>query len=158
MKKIILFAVILILAFPFGVSAIPSPVTEYDTVKQLKDAVDFTVYTPSALPKGYKLDSITTINGAVGGTLADINYKKGDSIICYRTAKYTKHDISGVYGEYNENSVLKIDELDGLKVSTRGDKGKVSVATFSAKKLSFSLYFETPVSTKTLTAIVKGIF
>ena len=62
---------------------LPNPIKEYNTLDEAKKAVVFKALVPDAMPEGYTLSWVSTINDEI----FQISYKNGDSEILYRTAE-----------------------------------------------------------------------
>lgn len=101
---------------------IPSPWIDFETVADAEKLAGFTVTLPSKMPEGYTQKSIQ----AVENESLQVIYENGDNGITIRKAKGSE-DISGDYNEYGENKTLTVGSLE---VSTRGNNGKVNVATW----------------------------
>lgn len=101
---------------------IPSPWIDFETIADAEKLAGFTVTLPSKMPEGYTPKSIQ----AVENESLQVIYENGDNGIAIRKAKGSE-DISGDYNEYGENKTLTIGSLE---VSTRGNNGKVNVATW----------------------------
>lgn len=131
---------------------IPNPYVSYNTVEDARKAmgVDFPV--PSLLPKNYKLEVISIINDTEI-KMAQIVYQNGDKKLYYRVSQ-NSGDISGDYNEYETTKTVAIGEL---KITLKGNKGLVSIASWEANGFNYCLMPDTALSVEELQAIIKSI-
>lgn len=129
----------------------PNPITSYDTIKQLKEAISFSLYLPKKLPKGYVRKEQSTI----AKTTAQVFYRKGKSEILFRTAKSSKlKDISGDYTKYKQ---IEKKKMGSVKVTIKGEKDLVSLALWQQHGCVYSLSFSSPVKQSTVKTIVTSL-
>jgi predicted secreted protein len=128
---------------------IPNPLINYSTIEDARKAVGFVFAVPSVMPDGYNRKDIIVI----GGDLAEIFYSKDNNEILYRTAK-GEADISGDYNTYDETNTVAVGDI---KVTCKGSKGSMNLATWSVNGISFSLSFKAAVSEKELISIIENI-
>ena len=83
------------------------------------------------LPKGYVQDSIYVIENE----LIQVIYSDGENEICFRQAKGNE-DISGDYNEYEEINAINV---SGVEVTTKGNNGKVNLASWTKDGYAFSI-------------------
>ncbi len=131
---------------------IPNPYVSYNTVEDARKAmgVDFAV--PSLLPKNYKQDVISIINDTEI-KMAQIVYQNGDNKLYYRVSQ-NSGDISGDYNEYETTKTVAIGEL---KITLKGNKGLVSIASWEANGFNYCLMPDSALSVEELQAIIKSI-
>lgn len=127
---------------------LPNPIKEYNTLDEAKKAVVFKALVPGAMPEGYTLSWVSTINDE----LFQISYKNGDNEILYRTAEGTE-DISGDYNVYKNEKSLKI---AGIDVTIKGNEG-VAKATWTKDGLTYSIYADKEISEQDITNIIASI-
>lgn len=127
---------------------LPNPIKEYNTLDEAKKAVVFKALVPGAMPEGYTLSWVSTINDE----LFQISYKNGDSEILYRTAEGTE-DISGDYNVYKNEKSLKI---AGIDVTIKGNEGAAK-ATWTKDGLTYSIYADKEISEQDITNIIASI-
>lgn len=127
---------------------LPSPIKEYNTVDEAKKAVVFKALVPGAMPEGYTLSWVSTINDE----LFQISYKNGDNAILYRTAEGAE-DISGDYNVYKNEKSLKI---AGIDVTIKGNEGAAK-ATWTKDGLTYSIYADKEISEQDITNIIASI-
>ncbi len=127
---------------------LPNPIKEYNTLDEAKKAVVFKALVPGAMPEGYTLSWVSTINDE----LFQISYKNGDNEILYRTAEGTE-DISGDYNVYKNEKSLQI---AGIDVTIKGKEG-VAKATWTKDGLTYSIYADKEISEQDITNIIASI-
>ena len=113
------------------IAQIPSPFIEYQTIQEAEETVGFNVMLPKNLPEGYTQNTIYVIEN----DLIEVNYLKDENEICFRQGKGDS-DISGDYREYDEISTIMMDELE---ITTKGNNGKVNVATWTNGEHTFAI-------------------
>ncbi len=133
-----------------GISAsVPNPIETHMTVREARNTVGFEAKLPGYLPKGYKMKTISTIDGKI----FQLEYSDSSNIINYRTA-LGEGDISGDYSKYG--SVKKYC-MYGAEVTVKGSSSKISLATWTYDNAAYSIHFSMPVSKENLNAIVKSL-
>jgi len=110
---------------------IPNPFIDCTTIEDAQKLVGFTMTIPDAMPDGYSKTAIR----AVKNTMIEIIYLNGDSEIRIRKA-IGSEDISGDCTAYKE---VEETEIGNVKVTMKGDSGKVNVATWNEGVYSFSI-------------------
>lgn len=130
---------------------LPNPIVSYDTLEKAVEALGFSVRTPQWMPDGYTQSRIEVI----GGTMLQLAYSKSeDDTITYRVAK-GEEDISGDYNEYANEATI---EAAGITVTARGDQEEMlSVATWQADGLTYSLGFDKPITAEEIKKIVESL-
>lgn len=110
---------------------IPSPWVECKTIADAEKMANFTVILPKTIPDGYTQKTIE----AVKDDSVQIIYENGEDQIVFRQAKGSD-DISGDYTEYKESNTLTIGTLE---IATKGNGGKINLATWVNDKYSFAI-------------------
>lgn len=131
---------------------IPNPFEDCSTIADAEKIAGFTVTLPEKMPKDYVKKTIQ----AIKDNMVQVFYENGEKKLLVRKAKGSQ-DISGDYSQYSENSTMTV---DGLQVSTRGNNGKVNVATWVNGEYTYSvgLYKDEPgLDTDTIKDIVSII-
>ncbi len=131
---------------------IPNPFIDCATMADAKKTADFTLTVPSKMPKGYVQELIQ----ATENDMVQVFYKNGEKEILIRKTKGTE-DISGDYNEYKENNTITI---GSLKVSTKGNDGKINTATWVDGEYTYSITAnlgETGLDTTTINEMVSDI-
>lgn len=131
---------------------IPNPFEDCTTIADAEKIAGFTVTLPKKMPKDYIKGSIQ----AIKDDMVQVFYENGESELLVRKAKGNQ-DISGDYNQYSENSTMTV---DGLEVSTRGNNGKVNVATWVNGEYTYSVGLykdESGLDTDTMKDIVSII-
>lgn len=132
-----------------GNNEIPNPIKEHKTIDELNKAVGFDIKLPK-IGDDYKITFISDISG----DLAQVVYSNGSNEITYRMSK-GNDDISGDYNVYNN---IKIVELNGTKVTLKGDEGKYRLALWTKDNYAYSLgFYDNAVTEKTAAAIAESI-
>lgn len=135
-----------------GDAETPCPFIDCDTMTDAGKIAGFIVTVPEKMPEGYEQKLIQ----AVENDLVQIFYKNGEDEILIRKAKGDQ-DISGDYNQYKE---IKIITVGNLKVSTKGNDGKVNVATWVDGEYTFSINAnlgEIGLNTNTIGDIIDSI-
>lgn len=108
-----------------------NPRKECKTLGEAEEIVQFKATVPTNIPAGYVEDSIYTIEN----NIIEVIYLNGENKIVFRQSK-GKNDISGDYNKYNEETKVNI---NGLEVNTKGNNGKVNVATWTNGDFTFAI-------------------
>ena len=122
---------------------IPSPFVNCDTMDGAEKIAGFNVTVPEKMPEGYAQKLIQ----AVENEMVQVFYENGEREILIRKAASkakSSEDISGDYNEYEESKAMAV---GSLKVSTRGNDGKVNVAAWSDGKFTFAILADSLDST-----------
>lgn len=109
----------------------PSPFNECSSLEDAEKATGFKLALPEKMPEGYSQKAIEIIQN----DMIQIFYENGEKEILIRKAK-GGDDISGDYNKYSENKKLTI---GNLQISTKGNDGKVSVATWVDGEYTYSV-------------------
>lgn len=110
---------------------LPNPFTECKTVGEAEKLFGYKVFEPSYIPEGYKMDTISVIEG----TLVEINYSKDGKQLVYRQGK-GKENLSGIYDKFDEKKSI---DVGNAKVELAGVNGKINVVTWFDDDSSYSL-------------------
>lgn len=110
---------------------IPNPWVDCATIADAEKLAGFAVILPKTIPDGYTQKSIA----ATKDGMIQIIYENGENQITFRQSK-GNDDISGIHTEYKENNPLTI---GSLKVTAKGNGGKVNVATWVNGEYSFAI-------------------
>lgn len=110
---------------------IPNPFVDCKTIEEAAEIAGFTVTVPEKLPEGYTQDTIQ----AVENQMVQIVYTNGENKMTIRKAKGAE-DISGDFNSYAEDKALTVGDV---QVATKGNDGKVSVATWANEEYTYSI-------------------
>lgn len=114
-----------------GGDEIPNPFVDCDTMADAEKIAGFNITVPEKMLEGYAQKLIQ----AVEKEMVQVFYENGEKEILIRKAKGSE-DISGDYNEYKENNTVTV---GSLKVSTRGNDGKVNVAIWVDEEYTYSI-------------------
>lgn len=131
---------------------IPDPFEDCKTIAEAEKTAGFTLALPEKLPEGYVQKSIQ----AIKNDMIQVFYENGEKELLIRKAK-GKEDISGDYNKYSENNTITV---GSLQVSTRGNDGKVQVATWVKGEYAYSIsagYDDAGLDTAVISDLVRGI-
>lgn len=128
---------------------IPNPLLYHKTIDEASKVVGFAFIIPAKLPEGYVQGEIVTINKEI----AQVNYKNGENVITYRTAKGSS-DISGDYNDYSSTRTITVGDLS---ITAKGEGSTVHVAYWTKGDFSYSLVFSVDVSDDVLSEIIESI-
>lgn len=131
-----------------GYTQIPNPFVEYDSIENAKKAISFDFVYPTKLPKGYKIDTISTMED----NFIQIFYKNGEKEINYRIA-LGNNDISGDYNVYKNIEKININDLD---VTVRKNDDTLS-AIWTKGDNTFSIFSNDKISQEELIEIISSI-
>lgn len=118
----------------------PSPVVDYESLKEAEDAIGFEITLPEVLD-GYSEPIISTISG---DTIQVIYSNDDGREITIRKAEGTA-DISGDYNVYTEECTASV---NGDVVTIVGNGGKYNVATWTANNFTYSVYTSDTLSSQ----------
>lgn len=135
----------------------PSPIREFQTIDEAAAYMNITPQLPKVLPVGYNIESVSTINKDVlqvvyvyqAGEDASRNQAAGKRIV-YRVGT-TTGDISGVHKDYRVTNTAKV---NGTKVTFKGGKYMVYLASWVKDGQNHAMYFERPVNRDMAKAII----
>ena len=122
---------------------------EFNSAEELAKAAGFPINDLTAIPfnvseKGYRL---------IGGALAEEDYVGDNGDISFRKSK-GQEDNSGVYEEY---SVTKKVDIDGLRVTLQGEADRFHLILWQDDTYSYSLYSLQGLSEKAVQNLVQEI-
>lgn len=138
----------------------PSPVHVFTTVQQAAEYMNITPQMPKLLPVGFNIQSVITLEKDilqvvyVYGPGAKPYYNKASgALIIYRSSKLAG-DISG---DHKIHKVIETERVDGTKVTFKGSKKKVYLASWMKDGQNHSLEFQHPVTRDMAKAIIRNI-
>lgn len=139
----------------------PSPVHVFTTVEAASEYIGFRPQMPKLLPVGFNIQSVITIEKDIlqvvyvyePGIDPYVN-KAGGALIFYRTSTTLKGDISG---DHKIHKVIEIERVDGTKVTFKGGKKMVYLASWIKDGQNHSLEFQRPVTRDVAKAIIHNI-
>ena len=139
----------------------PSPVHVFTTVEEASEYIGFRPQMPKLLPIGFNIQSVITIEKDIlqvvyvyePGLDPYVN-KAGGALIFYRTSTKLKGDISG---DHKIHKVIKTESIDGTKVTFKGGKKMVYLASWMKDGQNHSLEFQHPVTRDVAKAIIRNI-
>ena len=139
----------------------PSPVHVFTTVETASEYIGFRPQMPKVLPVGFNIQSVITIEKDIfqvvyvyePGIDPYVN-KAGGALIFYRTSTTLKGDISG---DHKIHKVIETERVDGTKVTFKGGKKMVYLASWIKDGQNHSLDFYRPVTRDVAKAIIRNI-
>ena len=139
----------------------PSPVHVFPTVQQAAEYVNITPQMPKLLPVGFNIQSVITLEKDIlqvvyvyePGIDPYVN-KAGGALIFYRTSTTLKGDISD---DHKIHKVIETESVDGTKVTFKGGKKMVYLASWMKDGQNHSLEFQRPVTRDVAKAIIHNI-
>ena len=138
----------------------PSPVHVFTTVQQAADYINIKPQMPKLLPVGFNIQSVITIEKDILQVVyvyepsAKPYYNKaGGALIIYRSSKLAG-DISG---DHKIHKVIETERVDGTKVTFKGSKKKVYLASWMKDGQNHSLEFQNPITRDMAKAIIRNI-
>ena len=139
----------------------PSPVHVFTTVKEAAEYMNITPQMPKLLPVGFNIQSVITIEKDIlqvvyvyeSGIDPYVN-KAGGALIFYRTSTTLKGDISD---DRKIHKVIETESVDGTKVTFKGGKKMVYLASWIKDGQNHSLDFYRPVTRDMAKAIIRNI-
>lgn len=114
---------------------IPNPFIDCVTIEEAQKLAGFNITMPDTMPEGYSRTAIR----AVKNKEIEIIYLNGDSEIRFRKAIGSAIGIEDISGDYNAYKEVKESEIGKVKVTMKGDEGKVNVSTWSSGEYVFSI-------------------
>ena len=138
----------------------PSPVHVFTTVEAASEYIGFRPQMPKVLPVGFNIQSVITLEKDIlqvvyvykSGTEPYYN-QDGGAYIIYRSSKLTG-DISG---DHKIHKVIETESVDGTKVTFKGGKKMVYLASWIKDGQNHSLDFYRPVTRDMAKAIIRNI-
>ena len=139
----------------------PSPVHVFTTVEEASEYIGFRPQMPKLLPVGFNIQSVVTIEKDIlqvvyvyePGMDPYVN-KAGGALIYYRISTKLKGDISG---DHKIHKVIETESVDGTKVTFKGGKKMVYLASWIKDGQNHSLDFYRPVTRDMAKAIIHNI-
>ena len=138
----------------------PSPVHVFPTVQQAAEYVNITPQMPKLLPVGFNIQSVITLEKDILQAVyvyepgAEPYYNKASgALIIYRSSNLTG-DISG---DHKIHKVIETESVDGTKVTFKGSKKMVYLASWMKDGQNHSLEFQHPVTRDMVKAIIRNI-
>ena len=138
----------------------PSPVHVFTTVKEAAEYMNITPQMPKLLPVGFNIQSVITLEKDILQVVyvyepgAEPYYNQaGGAYIIYRSSKLTG-DISG---DHKIHKVIETEGVDGIKVTFKGGKKMVYLASWIKDGQNHSLDFYRPVTRDMAKAIIHNI-
>ena len=139
----------------------PSPVHVFTTVEAASEYIGFRPQMPKLLPVGFNIQSVITIEKDIlqvvyvyePGIDPYVN-KAGGALIFYRTSTKLKGDISD---DHKIHKVIETESVDGTKVTFKGGKKMVYLASWIKDGQNHSLDFYRPVTRDVAKAIIRNI-
>lgn len=139
----------------------PSPVHVFTTVETASKYIGFRPQMPKLLPVGFNIQSVITIEKDIlqvvyayePGMDPYVN-KAGGALIYYRTSTKLKGDISD---NHRIHKVIDTESVDGTKVTFRGGKKMVYLASWVKDGQNHSLEFQHPVTRDMAKSIICNI-
>lgn len=122
-------------------------VESFDDIAQAEEKIGFTIRQLTDLPEGYSLVSVSIIMD----DLLDIRYSNGSDEFSLR-ASLGDEDNSGVYTEYASVTHL---EINGSKVTLKGNDTLISLALYQDNGISYSLYSENGMPKDSIQKIIE---
>ncbi|MBF1754067.1 MAG: hypothetical protein HXP19_03885 [Veillonella sp.] len=137
-----------------------SPVHVFTTVKEAAEYMNITPQMPKLLPVGFNIQSVITLEKDILQVVyvyksgAEPYYNQdGGAYIIYRSSKLTG-DISG---DHKIHKVIETESVDGTKVTFKGGKKMVYLASWMKDGQNHSLDFYRPVTRDMAKAIIRNI-
>ena len=139
----------------------PSPVHVFTTVEAASEYIGFRPQMPKLLPVGFNIQSVITLEKDIlqvvyvyeSGIDPYVN-KDGGALIFYRTSTTLKGDISD---DRKIHKVIETESVDGTKVTFKGGKKMVYLASWMKDGQNHSLEFQRPVTRDMAKAIIRNI-
>ena len=139
----------------------PSPVHVFTTVEAASEYIGFRPQMPKLLPVGFNIQSVITIEKDIlqvvyvyePGIDSYVN-KAGGALIFYRTSTKLKGDISD---DHKIHKIIETERVDGTKVTFKGGKKMVYLASWMKDGQNHSLDFYRPVTRDVVKAIIRNI-
>ena len=139
----------------------PSPIHEFATIDEAAKYMNITPQMPKLLPVGFKIQSVITLEKDIlqvvyvyePGIDPYVN-KAGGALIFYRTSTTLKGDISD---DHKIHKVIETESVDGTKVTFKGGKKMVYLASWMKDGQNHSLEFQRPVTRDVAKAIIHNI-
>ena len=139
----------------------PSPVHVFTSVEAASKYIGFRPQMPKLLPVGFNIQSVITLEKDIlqvvyvyePGIDPYVN-KAGGALIFYRTSTKLKGDISD---DHKIHKVIETERVDGTKVTFKGGKKMVYLASWMKDGQNHSLEFQRPVTRDMVKAMIRNI-
>ena len=139
----------------------PSPVHVFTSVETASEYIGFRPQMPKVLPVGFNIQSVITIEKDIlqvvyvyePGIDPYVN-KAGGALIFYRTSTKLKGDISD---DHKIHKVVETESVDGTKVTFKGGKKMVYLASWMKDGQNHSLEFQRPITRDMAKAMIRNI-
>ncbi|MCR5293703.1 MAG: hypothetical protein K6E30_00825 [Lachnospiraceae bacterium] len=127
---------------------IANPFKDYETMEEAEKAAGFDMTVPETLD-GREMTLIQVMNDE----MIQVFYGEDENRVLVRKAEGNE-DISGDYTEYGETETV---DVNGAKVTMKGDEGQVKAAVWTAGKYTYAVDADQPVSRDTMAEWISGI-
>ncbi len=139
----------------------PSPVHVFTTVEKASEYIGFRPQMPKLLPVGFNIQSVITLEKDIlqvvyvyePGMDPYVNKASG-ALIFYRTSTKLKGDISD---DHKIHKVIETESVNGTKVTFKGGKNMVYLASWMKDGQNHSLEFQHPVTRDVAKTIIRNI-
>ena len=138
----------------------PSPVHVFTTVKEAAEYMNITPQMPKLLPVGFNIQSVVTLEKDILQVVyvyepgAEPYYNKaGGALIIYRSSML----IGDISGDHKIHKVIETERVDGTKVTFKGGKKMVYLASWMKDGQNHSLEFQHPVTRDMAKAMIRNI-
>jgi len=130
----------------------PSPVHVFTTVEAASEYIGFRPQMPKLLPVGFNIQSVITIEKDILQVV--YVYEPGIDPYFYRTSTKLKGDISD---DHKIHKIIETESVDGTKVTFKGGKKMVYLASWMKDGQNHSLEFQRPVTRDMAKAMIRNI-
>lgn len=113
----------------------PNPIKDYKSIEEAQKALKFDTKVPTSIPKGFKAVYFETISD----DLLQIIYSDGNNEVTYRTAQKTQ-DLDDITGDYNTYKVKEDIDVNGVKVTVKGNGDKYYNALCVKDNMIYSVF------------------
>lgn len=138
----------------------PSPVHVFTSVETASEYIGFRPQMPKLLPVGFNIQSVITLEKDILQVVyvyepgAEPYYNQaGGAYIIYRSSKLTG-DISD---DHKIHKVIETESVDGTKVTFKGGKKMVYLASWMKDGQNHSLEFQRPITRDMAKAMIRNI-
>ena len=132
-----------------GQVQIANPFRDCSTLAEAQSVAGFDITLPEAAPEW----ATDTAIRAMEGNMLEVIYSSDTDKLSIRKSSDSE-DPSGNYGHFEEISEM---EVAGLRVTTKGNSGKIFVAVWTDGDYAFSIDSATGLSQDDLTAMISAI-
>ena len=131
---------------------IPNPWTDYDAQTDAAQAAGFDLTVPDEI-SGCTEKSYRVLN-AEGDVMFEIIYASGEDEAARIRKAPGADDISGDYNEYAETETV---DVDGMRVTMKGEGGLVLLAVWTNGDYSYALSVENAINRSDMAALIPQI-